>query len=223
MKFRVSAIFKTGDWQADNYFAYVPLEYMQETLELGNGRTYMQIRIKDMYTAQDVVKEIRQIAGPEYFYSTWIEENSMFFNALELEKLAMFLAITLIIAVAALNIVSTLIMLVMEKNRDIGILRSMGASRGGIMTAFILQGLIIGIVGTLIGAGLGSLISYLLDVYEVVKLPGEVYMISTVRFMLVPLDIAMVCLVALGISVLATIYPAWKASRLRPAEALRYE
>lgn len=223
MKLRVAAIFRTGDWQADSHFCYLPLEYMQQALKLGNGRTYMQVKLEDMYRAQEYKEIIEDKIGSQYIYSTWIEENSMFFNALELEKLAMFLAITLIITVAALNIVSTLIMLVMEKNRDIGILRSMGASQGGVMLTFILQGLIIGLIGTLLGAALGSALSWALDAGEVIKLPGEVYMITTVRFMLVPLDILMVCLVALGISVLATIYPAWKASRLRPAEALRYE
>ena len=223
LKFQVAAIFKTGDWQADSHFCYVPIDYMQDALKLGEGRTYMQIRVEDMYQAGQIREEISEKVGQQYFYSTWIEENSMFFNALELEKLAMFIAITLIITVAALNIVSSLIMLVMEKNRDIGILRSMGASQGGIMMAFILQGFIIGLVGTVLGAISGALVSWALDVGEVIKLPGEVYMISTVKFQIVPFDIFMVCAVALGISVLATLYPAWKASRLRPAEALRYE
>ena len=223
MKLRVAAIFETGDWQADTVYTYVPLNYMQSTLRLGEGITMMQVRLEDIFQAERVKNELREELGDFYFFTTWIEENSMFFEALQLEKLAMFLTITLIIAVAALNIISTLIMLVMEKNRDIGILRSMGASRGGIMMSFMMQGLIIGIIGTLLGALLGAGLSAALDYYEVIKLPGEVYTITSVRFKILPGDIAIISAFALAISLLATLYPAWKASRLRPAEALRYE
>jgi lipoprotein-releasing system permease protein len=219
----VVGIFKTGDWMADSNYIYMPLSYMQQKQELGNGITKMQVKIEDVQRAGEVRDAIRAKVGDRFLYSTWIEENQGFMDALALEKLAMFLTISLIIAVAALNIISSLIMLVMEKNRDIGILRSMGASSSGIMSTFVLQGLIIGLIGTISGAVIGTSLSAFLDYYEIVKLPGDVYMISTVQFKLVPSDIFLVSAVALAISLLATIYPAWKASRLRPAEALRYE
>jgi lipoprotein-releasing system permease protein len=220
---RVAAIFHTGDWQADSIYCYVPLDYMQSTLKLGEGITMMQVRVEDIFSAGRIRDELEEKLAGRYLLTTWQEENSMFFEALQLEKLAMFLTIGLIITVAALNIISTLIMLVMEKNRDIGVLMSMGASSRGVMSAFMLQGLIIGLVGTLIGSLLGASVAALLDFYEVIKLPGEVYTITSVKFKIIPWDIVLISVVALGISLLATIYPAWKASRLRPAEALRYE
>ena len=221
--FRIAAIFNTNDWMADSSFVYIPLERMQKVLSLGEGYTMLQIKLKDMYAVDEVKAKMKELLGGYQFISTWKEDNAQFFEALQLEKLAMFLAIVLIITVAALNIISTLIMLVMEKNRDIGVLMSMGASSRGVMSAFMLQGVIIGLVGTVIGLILGISLSFILDYYELIKLPGEVYYISSVKFKVKFLDTLMVAGVSLLISLLATIYPAWKASRLRPAEALRYE
>ena len=221
--YRVAGIYKTGDWFADAYHCFVPIEDLQRTLGLGDSVTMLQVKIRDIFDAPEVKHRIDAALGGRFITRTWIEENSGFFEALQLEKLALFLTITLIVTVAALNIISSLIMLVMEKNRDIGVLMSMGATSRGIMSAFMLQGMIIGVVGTLAGALLGAGLSWALDYFAVIKLPGEVYTITQVHFKVVTVDIAVVCVVALLISVLATIYPAWKASRLRPAEALRYE
>jgi lipoprotein-releasing system permease protein len=221
--YRVAGIYKTGDWFADTYHCYVPIGDLQRSLGLGDSITMLQVKIRDIFDAPEVKKRIENALDGRYIVRTWIEENSGFFEALQLEKLALFLTITLIVTVAALNIISSLIMLVMEKNRDIGVLMSMGATSRGVMASFMLQGLIIGIVGTLLGALLGASLSWALDFFKVIQLPGEVYTITQVRFKVVPIDVAVVCGVAMLVSLLATIYPAWKASRLRPAEALRYE
>lgn len=223
LNLRVAGIFDTGDWQADSLFCYVPLRYLQETLKIGDSITMMQIKLDDLFKAPEMKEVINDAINGRYMMYTWIEQNASFFGALQLEKLAMFLTIALIVTVAALNIISSLIMLVMEKNRDIGVLMSMGATSGGIMTSFMLQGVIIGMIGTTVGAVLGIALSSILDYFELIKLPGDIYMISSIHFKIVPADILVVCAVAMGISLVATIYPAWKASRLKPAEALRYE
>ena len=149
--------------------------------------------------------------------------NRVFFSALQLERLAMFVTISLIVFVAALNIVATVVLMVMEKNRDIGILVSMGATRRGILYTFILQGLFIGFVGTASGLTLGIGVSWIADRYQLISLEESVYYLSHVPFVIRPVDFAVIALMALAVSFLATLYPAWRASRLDPVEALRYE
>lgn len=223
LSYRVAGIFDSGDWQADAYYCFVPMEDLARFLKLGDAQVIIQVKTDDIFKAGEMKERISEEGIDAVFIRTWIEENTDFFNALQLEKMALFVAITLIVAVAALNIISTLIMLVMEKNRDIGILMSMGATSRGVMTAFLLQGLVIGIVGAVMGAILGIGVSHLLDYINFPQLPGNVYAITRIHYKVVPLDIVVVCVLALLISLLATIYPAWKASRLRPVEALRYE
>jgi lipoprotein-releasing system permease protein len=149
--------------------------------------------------------------------------NRNLFSALKLEKIVMFIILTLIILVAAFNIISTLIMVVMEKTRDIAILKSMGATNGSIMAIFMIEGLIIGLVGTVLGLLGGYALCELLATYKFVELPPDVYYISTLPVKMDALDVALTALAAIAISLVATLYPAWQASRLEPAEAIRYE
>ncbi len=172
----------------------------------------------------DAVRDaVAHAAGEGFPVTDMIEMNRTFFAALRTEKLLTFLVIGLIVLVAALNIVSTLILMVMEKVRDIGTLVSMGANSRGIMTIFMAQGVMIGLVGTVVGCAIGLGASWILDTYRLIPLPADVYFIPYVPFRVRPVDFTLVALTALVVSFLATIYPAWKASRLDPVEALRYE
>src|SRR5439155_17045618 len=161
--------------------------------------------------------------GAQYVTENWSEMNRSLFSALWLEKMAISLTIGLIVMVAALNIVASLILLVMEKNRDIAILKTMGASAKSVTAIFVMQGLIIGIVGTTIGAVSGYALSFVLDRYKLIKVPMDVYQVSHVPFKVLPGDFAMVIVGAVVICLLATIYPSRQAARLDPAQALRYE
>ena len=152
-----------------------------------------------------------------------MEMNKNLFSALKLEKLAMFIILVLIILVAAFNIISTLVMMVLEKNKDIAILKSMGATSRSILGIFIIEGLIIGLVGTILGCCGGILICWIFDTFHLIKLAGDIYYISYLPFKMKLLDISLVSLASILISFLATIYPAWQASRLDPVIALRYE
>jgi lipoprotein-releasing system permease protein len=160
--------------------------------------------------------------GSEYLVQDWTMLNRSLFSALWLEKMAISITIGLIVMVAALNIVASLVLLVMEKSPDIAILKTMGASARSVMVVFMLQGLIIGLVGTFVGAVAGFGLSWLLDRYQLIQIPGDVYQITYVRFTLLPQDLAVVVLIAVLICFVATIYPSRQASKLKPVEALRY-
>jgi len=161
--------------------------------------------------------------GSDYVVQDWGDQNRSLFDALWLEKMAISLTIFLIVMVAALNIVASLILLVMEKHRDIAILKTMGASARSITTVFMMQGLIIGIIGTIVGATAGYAIADVLNRYRLIHIPGDVYQITYVPFRILPLDFAMVIAVAVVVCFIATIYPSRQAARLDPAQALRYE
>ena len=183
----------------------------------------IQLRLDDIYQAPAMADTISGKLGDGWTAQDWADMNQSLFSALWLEKMAISLTIGLIVMVAALNIVASLILLVMEKHRDIAILKTMGASARSVTTIFMLQGLVIGIVGTGIGASLGYGVSYVLDRYKLIRVPVDVYQISHVPFTVLPLDFLLVVVSAVLIAFIATIYPSRQAAKLDPAQALRYE
>jgi lipoprotein-releasing system permease protein len=222
--FRVAAIFESGLWDFDAHWVYTHISAAARLFSFTRGSTsFIQFRTDDLEGVEDIAANIRAAVGAGYYTTTWIESNRPLFAALKLEKLALFLTISLIVFVASLNIVTTLIMMVLDKQRDIAILSAMGATQRTITRVFMLQGVVIGIIGTLIGAGLGVGTAWLLDTYQLIKLQAEVYSIPYVPFHVKAWDVVLVCVTALLISFLATIYPARNASRLDPVEVLRYE
>jgi len=221
-RFAAGAIFHSGMYEYDTTLVYASIPTVQEFLGLGDKVTGIEIRVKDIYAAHRIAQAIQEKLGPAFQARDWMRTNRSLFSALKLEKIAMFIILTLIVLVAAFNIGSTLIMLVMEKTRDIAILKSMGATRQSIMRIFMLEGVIIGAIGTALGLGLGLLLTGLLKRYEFIKLPTDVYYISTLPVKLEGLDVALISGAALAISFLATLYPAWQASRLDPVEAIRF-
>jgi lipoprotein-releasing system permease protein len=183
----------------------------------------IQLRVDDIWRAPEVARQIESSLGPEYNTQDWAEMNHSLFSALWLEKIAVSLAIFLIVMVAALNIIASLILLVMEKSRDIAILKTMGSSGKSVTLIFMMQGLIIGVVGTSVGAALGYLVARVMDRYELIRMPVDVYQVSHLPFKVLPTDLLLVVSVAVLICFVATIYPSRQAARLDPAQALRYE
>lgn len=223
-RFRVAAIFESGLWDHDANFAYTAVEAAQRLAGIsGDAVTFIECRVKDIYAVQELAEKVKAAAGPGFVAANWIDLNKPLFSAMKLEKLAMFVAIGLIVLVASLNIMITLIMMVLEKQKDIAILSAMGATERTVMLVFMLQGLIVGIIGTVLGSLLGISAAWLLDRYKFIPLEPKVYSIPYLPFRLKPLDFSLVALFAVAISFLATIYPARRAAQLNPVEALRYE
>jgi lipoprotein-releasing system permease protein len=230
-RFRVTGIFEFGMFDYDSTFAYISLSSAQEFLRIGDVATAIEVTVKDIYQADAIAERIKGKLSDAYYTKDWMGMNQKLFSALKLEKLMMFILLSLIVGVAAFNIISTLIMLVMEKHRDIAILKTMGARRGSIMKIFVFEGFIVGLVGTFLGALFGLLIALNLQaitglleqLFGFKAMPGDVYWISQLPSRVNILDVIIVIGVAMGISLLATLYPAWKASSFDPAEALRYE
>lgn len=222
--FRVAAVFESGLWDYDSNWVYTGIGAARRLFSFPpDSCSALQFKTDDLEQAQDVADAVRAAAGPGFTTNTWIELNKPLFSALKLEKLALFLTISLIVFVASLNIVTTLIMMVLEKQGDIAILTAMGASSRVIMHVFMLQGLIIGAIGTTLGATLGVGSCWVLNTYKLIRLQAEVYSIPYVPFHVKGWDVAIVSATALLISFLATLYPARSASRLNPVEILRYE
>jgi lipoprotein-releasing system permease protein len=221
--FKVVGIFESGMYQYDSALCYVSLRSAQDLMLLGRAVSGVEILVKDIYQADKVARRLGQALGPLYFARDWMAVNHSLFSALKLEKFTMFVILILIVLVAAFGIVSSLIMLVMEKTKDIAILRAMGATPKSIRRIFTLEGLIVGVCGTVVGLGAGLLLCGLLARYKFIELPKDVYPLSTLPVQVEPAMVVLVCLCAILISLLATLYPARTAGRLDPVEALRFE
>jgi lipoprotein-releasing system permease protein len=229
--FRIAGIFNTGMFEYDSTLAYVSIGQAQSFFDLGDTVTGIQLKVEDVYNAGELASSINRTLGVEFYARDWMQMNRNILFALKTEKVVMFIILTLIVLVAAFGIASTLFMVVMEKNRDIAILKSMGATGGSIMKIFILEGLVIGIIGTALGVASGLLIALNLEpiITAIQKITGQnffskdIYYLDHFPSLVVPSDVVLISVTAVLISFLATLYPAWQASRMLPAEALRYE
>jgi len=229
--FRVAGIFNTGMFEYDSTLAYISLAQAQAFFDLGDTVTGIQLKVDDVYHTGELVRAINQTMAPEYYARDWMQMNRNILFALKTEKMVMFIILTLIVLVAAFGIASTLFMVVMEKTRDIAILKSMGATGLSIMKIFVLEGLIIGVIGTIVGVASGLLIALNLEqiINVIEKVTGlnffskDVYYLDHFPSLVVPSDVVMISVTAVLISFIATLYPSWQASRMLPAEALRYE
>lgn len=221
--FRVAGIFEVGMFEYDSNLVLVGLKSAQDFFGMKNAVTGIEVRISDIYKAGGVRERIQKIFGYPYQARDWMQMNKNLFSALKLEKFAMFIILILIILVASFNIVSTLIMNVIEKEREIAILKTMGSTNRGIMSIFMFQGFIIGLIGTVIGLGGGYALSYILNTSHIIKLPPDIYYLSHLPVKTNLSDFISVSLSAILISFLSTIYPAWQAAKLNPVEPLRYE
>jgi lipoprotein-releasing system permease protein len=222
-RFRVVGIFDSGFFDYDSSWAFIRLSDAQQLFGLGDLVSVLEFKVDDIYKADLISKEIEQAAGKGFMTTNWMEQNKPLFRALRLERLVTFITIGLIVFVAALNILISLTMMVMEKTRDIAVLISMGTRKSQVRRIFIAQGVLIGVVGTAIGLVLGYALSFAGGHYHLLSLAPEVYSIDYVPFAPRAMDGVLVALVAISISLIATIYPSWSAARILPAEALRYE
>jgi lipoprotein-releasing system permease protein len=233
IRFHVAGIFNSGFFDYDSSWAFIRLADAQQLFGLGDVISVIQFKLDDIYRAGDVARALEQaadlisgshVSGSHGFMATsWMEQNKPLFRALRLERVVTFITIGLIVFVAALNILISLIMMVMEKTKDIAVLMSMGTKKAQIRRVFIAQGVLIGVIGTVIGLVLGYAISWAGGHYHFISLSPEVYSIDYVPFAPRLMDGVIVALVSIGISFVATIYPSWSAARILPAEALRYE
>jgi lipoprotein-releasing system permease protein len=222
-RFRVVGIFNSGFYDYDSSWAFTRLSDAQRLFGLGDLISVIEFRIDDIYQADKLSRELEDAAGKGFMATNWMEQNQALFHALRLERLVTFITIGLIVFVAALNILISLIMMVMEKTKDIAVLMSLGTRRSQVRNIFIAQGVLIGVIGTAIGLLLGYAISYAGGHYHLISLSPEVYSIDYVPFAARPMDGVLVSIVALGVSFIATLYPSWSAGRTLPAESLRYE
>lgn len=190
---------------------------------MGNKVTGLHIKLDDLYKAEKVAKEVEEKLGYHYYALDWMHMHKNLFSWMQLEKYAMFIVLSLIVAVAAFNIISTLIMVVIEKRKDIGILKSMGCTNSSIMKIFMFEGLVVGVVGVILGTLLGYVLCWIQRTFDLISLPPEIYFISSLPVDMRPLDFVLVAFAAMLLTFLATVYPARRAAQLSPVEAIRYE
>ncbi|HXS97869.1 MAG TPA: FtsX-like permease family protein [Candidatus Limnocylindrales bacterium] len=221
--FRVSGIYETGFYDIDDHWAYASIPAVQKALSLNDVINQLEIKVDNIDRAPDIAKDIERVTGSRYTTTTWQEQNRQLFSALHMERLVTVIVISLIELVAALNIFITLVMLVMEKYRDIAVLMSMGARHQQIRRIFMMQGVLIGVVGSGIGLALGYSLSYFANTYRWIPLQQSVYSMSFVPFEAHWIDGLWIAALAVLVSFLATLYPARNATRIAPAEVLRYE
>jgi len=222
-RFRIVAIYQFGFYEVDSAFAFVDLNQAQSFMHTGAKASGIEVKLQDLYQAEAIGKALEEQFGFPLWVRTWMEAHKPLFAALKMERVAFAVILALIVLVAALNIVSMLVMVVMEKYRDIAILKSMGASDAGIMRIFITQGMIIGAVGTGLGVVLGIFTCWLQIHYQLVHLDASVYQFAVMPMKVETWLVAAVAIFSVLIAFLATLYPAWQASRMEPAESLRYE
>jgi lipoprotein-releasing system permease protein len=222
-RFRVAGIFDSGFYDYDSAWAFTRLSDSQQLFGLGDLVSVLEFKVDDIYRAEKIGYDLEQAAGKGFMSTNWIEQNKPLFRALRLERLVTFITIGLIVFVAALNILISLTMMVMEKTRDIAVLMSMGTRKSQIRRVFIAQGVLIGVIGTAIGLVVGYALSWTGGHYHLLALAPEVYSIDYVPFAPRVMDGVLVAGIAIGVSLIATIYPSWSAAKILPAEALRYE
>ncbi|MBU4013377.1 MAG: lipoprotein-releasing ABC transporter permease subunit [Proteobacteria bacterium] len=221
-RFKVAGLFESGMYEYDRTLSYINIKDAQKILRMGDSVNGIEVRVNDIYNARNIADRIVKKLGFQYWARDWMQMNQNLFSALKLEKTVMFIILALIVLVAAFNIASTLIMMVMEKTKDIAILKAMGATDKSIRKIFVFKGIVIGSIGTILGVSLGFILCTVLKYYQFIELPGDVYYITTLPVKLELLDVVMIASAAMAISFLATLYPARQASKLDPVEAIRY-